>query len=86
MSRDEIETVVAAFGTLVRVVQQADPQDKADIYAKLRLTLTYQPEEKEVQATVKPALNMRKGLCPRGDLNTHSSEISPDYALELRIW
>ena len=68
MSRDEIETVVTAFGNLARIVQQADPQDKADIYAKLRLTLTYQPEEKEVQATVKPALNMRKGFVSEGGL------------------
>jgi site-specific DNA recombinase len=46
MTRDEIEAVVTALGALARVVQAADPADKADIYAKLRLTLTYQPEEK----------------------------------------
>ena len=64
MSRDEIEAIVAALGDLARVVQAADPADKADIYAQLKLSLTYQPE-KLVQATMKPGLNMRKGLCPR---------------------
>jgi hypothetical protein len=62
MSRDEIEAVVTALDDLARVVQGADPKDKADIYAKLRLTLTYQPEEKLVQVTIKPALNMCKGF------------------------
>ena len=45
-----------------RIVRNADPLDKADIYAKLRLTLTYQPEEKLVQAIVKLGLNMPKGF------------------------
>ena len=62
MTRDEIEAIVAALGDLVRVLLEADPADKADIYAKLRLTLTYEPEEKLVQATVQPALTMRKGF------------------------
>ena len=62
MSRDEIEGVVTALGDLARVVRAADPEDKADIYAQLRLTLTYQPEEKLVQATIKPGLNMCNGF------------------------
>lgn len=37
-----------------------DPADKADMYAKLKLTLIYQPEERHVQSTVKPGLNMPK--------------------------
>ncbi|MDQ2812569.1 MAG: zinc ribbon domain-containing protein [Actinomycetota bacterium] len=65
MTRDEIEAVVTALGAIARVVQAADPADKADIYAKLRLTLTYQPEEKLVQAIIKQGLTCAKGLCPR---------------------
>lgn len=68
MSRDEIATVVAALGELAQVVQGADPADKADIYAKLRLTLTYQPQEKEVQAIVTLGLNMPKGVVSEGGL------------------
>lgn len=66
MSRDEIEAVVTILGDLARVIQAADREDWAEIYAQLRLSLTYRPREKLVQATIKPALNMRKGLCPRG--------------------
>jgi len=45
-----------------RIVRNTDPLDKADICAKLRLTLTYQPEEKLVQAIVKLGLNTPKGF------------------------
>ena len=69
MNRDEIESVVTAFGELAQMVQEADPADKADMYAQLKLTLVYQPEEKLVQATVKPGLNMRKGLVSEAGLD-----------------
>ena len=62
MTRDEIAAVVTALGALARVVQAADPADKADIYAKLRLTLTYQLEEKLVQAIIKTGLDVYKGF------------------------
>jgi DNA invertase Pin-like site-specific DNA recombinase len=62
MSREEIEAVVTALGVLARVVRAADPTDKAEIYAKLRLSLTYEPREKLVAATIKPGLDMRKGF------------------------
>jgi site-specific DNA recombinase len=68
MSREEIEAVVMAFVDLARVVQGADPADKADIYDKLRLTLTYEPEEREVKAIIKPGLDMRKGFVSEGGL------------------
>ena len=59
---------VTALGELARVVREADPA-KADMYAKLRLTLTRQPEELLVETTIQPCLNMRKGFvsvsCPR---------------------
>jgi hypothetical protein len=58
MSRDDITGIVGALGDLTRVVQAADAADTADTadnYAQLKLTRTYQPEEKLVQATIKPA-------------------------------
>jgi hypothetical protein len=68
MTRDEIAAVVTALGALARVVQAADPADKADIYAKLRLTLTYQLEEKLVQAIIKTGLDVYKGFVSEGGL------------------
>lgn len=51
------------------MVCEADPADKADIYAQLNLTLTYQPGQRLVEATVKPGLNMRKGFVSEGRLH-----------------
>jgi hypothetical protein len=68
MTRDEIEAVATAFGSLARIVQSADPQDKADIYAQLRLTLTYEPQERLVKEIIKPGLNMPKGFVSEGGL------------------
>jgi hypothetical protein len=39
MSRDDIAAIVAALADLAQVVCEADPADKADIYAQLNLTL-----------------------------------------------
>jgi hypothetical protein len=45
MSRDEIAAVVTAFGDLARTVQNADPADRADMYAQVKPMLIYQPGE-----------------------------------------
>jgi hypothetical protein len=68
MNRDEIAAIVAALGEIAGVVQEADPADKADIYAKIRLTLTYQPEERLVKAVIKPGLDMHKWSVSEGGL------------------
>jgi site-specific DNA recombinase len=68
LSRDDIAAIVAAFTDLAQVVREADPADKADLYAQLKLTLTYQPDQRLVEATVKPGLNMREGFVSEGGL------------------
>jgi hypothetical protein len=83
---DEIEAAVSAIGELARVIQAADPEDKAEIYAKVKLTLTYEPEERLVNATIKPGLNVRKGFVSEGGLEYTKSRIFPDSALEYAGW
>lgn len=41
MSRDEIARLVRSLSDLAAVVQQAEPEDKAEIYQQLGLQLTY---------------------------------------------
>ena len=60
ISRDEIAAIVAALGDLARVVSEADPADKSEIYTQLGLMLTYQPGKRLVEATIRPGQNMRK--------------------------
>ncbi|HMD25603.1 MAG TPA: zinc ribbon domain-containing protein [Streptosporangiaceae bacterium] len=69
MSRDDIAAIVAALADLAQAVREADPADKADTYAQLNLTLTYQPGQRLVEATVKPGLHMRKGFVSEGRLH-----------------
>jgi site-specific DNA recombinase len=68
LNRDDIAAVVAAFADLAQVIREADPADKAELYAQLKLTLTYRPDQRLVEATVKPGLDMRKGFVSEGGL------------------
>ena len=59
-------------GELAHAVVRACPDDKADLYVKLGLRMTYYPQKQLVEARVTPASTCAKGLCPRGDLNPHA--------------
>ena len=50
MSREEIASIVNTLADLRAVVHDADPADKAEIYAQLGLKLTYQPQSRTVRA------------------------------------
>ena len=43
MTRQEVAQVVDALGDMLAVLQDADAADRAEIYRKLNLRLTYQP-------------------------------------------
>jgi hypothetical protein len=74
--KSEITSLVQAIGDLMQVIKDVGPADKAEIYSQLGLTLTYHPNEKRVVAEARPPRLCTQD-CVRGDLNTHSSEISP---------
>ncbi|MFE4832722.1 recombinase family protein [Streptomyces sp. NPDC056672] len=50
MSRDEIARLVRSTSDLAAAVRQADREDKAEIYRRLGLTLTYDSEKQKVLA------------------------------------
>jgi site-specific DNA recombinase len=72
MTREEITSLVTALGDLLRVLGEADPADKAEVYSRLALTLTYHPEGRRVIAEMRPKPDMYVEKCPRGDLNPHA--------------
>jgi hypothetical protein len=43
MTTDEITNLVTALGDLMQVLEDADLADKAQVYSRLGLTLTYHP-------------------------------------------
>ena len=77
MTEEEIAGFVTEIGTVMQALNEADPADKAAVYSRLGLTLTYYPSEKRVAAEARPASIMYVGACPRGDLNPETREISP---------
>lgn len=73
MTRDEIQTLVESLGTIRQAITDADPDDKADIYRRLGLRLTYQPGQRTVRAeTLLDPHSWGYGACPRGESNTRS--------------
>ncbi|MBP2329546.1 DNA invertase Pin-like site-specific DNA recombinase [Kibdelosporangium banguiense] len=78
MTREEISMVINQLGDIRSVLTDADPDDKAEVYQRLGLKLTYQPGKRTTRAEV--VLDpWGYGLCPRGDSDTWHGEISPDW-------
>jgi hypothetical protein len=50
MSTQEIQNMIAALGTIRLVFRDADPRDKAEVYRRLNLRLTYQPATQTARA------------------------------------
>jgi site-specific DNA recombinase len=72
MTKEEIMNLVTELGGIMQALKDADPADKAEIYGRIGLTLTYHPQEKRVAAEARPGSIMYVGACPRGDLNPHA--------------
>jgi site-specific DNA recombinase len=72
VTEEEITGLVTEMGSIMRALEDADPADKAEIYQRLGLTLTYHPQEKRVAAEARPNSIMYVRECPRGDLNPHA--------------
>src|SRR5262249_17601918 len=76
MTKQQIAAVADALTGLMDVLHDAEPADKAAIYAALGLRLTYPPGPGPRMATVslEPGRSCTKGSCPRGDLNSGITE------------
>jgi site-specific DNA recombinase len=55
MCKEQIRDAVDALGGLLKVLRRADPEDKAEVYRQLGLTLTYDHETQKVLAETQPA-------------------------------
>jgi hypothetical protein len=70
MTRDEVTSLVKALGDVMRVLKDADPADKAEIYGQLGLTLTYHPNEKPPVAAIR--------ICQGGSSRAARPPSTPD--------
>ncbi|MEU8108378.1 hypothetical protein AB0C18_32175 [Nonomuraea muscovyensis] len=62
----EIRAMIEEVGDLVRPVSETDPDDKAELYTRLGLELTYYPEKQCVEARVDPEPPHVRAVCVRG--------------------
>ena len=70
LSQDEIIGLLDGFTDYRTVLRNADAGDKAALYERIGLRLTYHPEAHEVRAEAQPQPTPSEiGLCPRGDRN-----------------
>jgi site-specific DNA recombinase len=73
MTGEQLGTIAEAFNDLLRLLRDADPRDKAELYSRIGLRLTYQPGPETVIAEVLTPANDRVfDMCPEGDLNPHA--------------
>jgi site-specific DNA recombinase len=68
MAREEIDAMVTAIEDHVQVLAQADPNDKAQVYAEIGLRLTYYPEKQLVEAQLQLDLHMCERCVSEGGL------------------
>nr|WP_242625355.1 recombinase family protein [Krasilnikovia cinnamomea] len=70
MTGDQLDTIADAFNDLFRLLRDADPRDKAELYSRIGLRLTYQPgPETMIAEVVTPANSRVFDWCPR--IDTH---------------
>lgn len=67
MTEEEVTGLVTEMGSIMQALEDADPADKAEIYQRLGLTLTYHRQEKRVAAEARPNSIMYVRECPRTD-------------------
>ena len=81
ISREEITHHRAEIRDVASALATADPTDKATLYGQLGLSLTYHPNAKRINVKAQPMSGMYIKRCPRGDLNPHAREISPNWEI-----
>jgi DNA invertase Pin-like site-specific DNA recombinase len=80
MTSDQLNTIADAFNDLLRLLRAADPRDKAELYGRIGLRLTYQTEpETMIAEVVTPADNGVFDWCPEIDTNQYpiSADLGP---------
>ncbi len=70
MSEQQIAAIVDALGGLIGLLKKADQHDRAEIYSRMGLQMTYRPGTETVLAEVRSKnIDRVPVMCPEGDLN-----------------
>jgi hypothetical protein len=66
MTADQLDAIADAFRDLLALLRDADPRDKAELYSRLGLRMTYRPGRETVIAEVVTPATRVFDWCPRG--------------------
>jgi len=84
LNEDQIAAIVDGLGTLLGILRAADPRDKAEVYSRIGLRMTYAPGPETIKAeVVSDDLGRVLNVCPRGNTNqypTGSDAVHDDRA------
>ena len=72
ITTDQIAARIAQIGDISAALAGAEPEDRAELYGQLGLTMTDDPAASAVEVVACPLANMYVRTCPRGDLNPHA--------------
>jgi hypothetical protein len=72
LNEDQIAAIVDGLGGLLDILREADPRDRAELYSRIGLRMTYKPGTETVMAEVVSDLGRVLNVCPRGDVNRNS--------------
>ncbi|MDI6105696.1 recombinase family protein [Actinoplanes sp. NEAU-A12] len=73
LNEGQITAIVDGLGSLLAVLRAADPRDKAELYSRIGLRMTYRPGLETLKAeVVSDDFGRVLNVCPRGDLNPHA--------------
>ncbi|GAA0577187.1 recombinase family protein [Paractinoplanes ferrugineus] len=73
MPTEQLDAIAEAFKDLLSLLRDADPRDRAELYSRLGLRMTYQPGPETLMAEVATPADLRVfDMCPEGDLNPHA--------------
>ncbi|MGP3912995.1 recombinase family protein [Nonomuraea sp. 10N515B] len=77
VSDAEVRSVIEEIGDVVRLVGEADPRDKAELFLRLGLKHTYYQSRQTVEARVEPGSPRRRSVCFRAKLHESCTKRSP---------
>jgi len=83
MSREDITSMINVITDTMTVLRHADPADKAELYARLGLRLTYDPgaSPRTVNARAELGRSCTKGSCPRSESSHFPTAIRPCHRI-----
>ena len=84
MSPDEIAAIVTQLGDILAVPAQADPADKAEVYRRLGLRLTWHHETQTAHAVIDPLRRWEK-VGVRGQIDTATPRTYADDDLTISL-